>query len=198
MRHRAFVMFATSTLLFLGAIGIVNVMPVRAASQGNSGSAQGGSLPPGLISYFAGNWSGKGKFASSGKDLESDFSFVPDPETQSLLVRQKEKPPNTFRFVALWSIDSVSGQPVMLLVSNHDSGGRMFRSTGWNDGKIIFQSGPELHASFALERFTFERESTTVFHTTYEMSFDQGKNWTVGDHQTFTKADPSTRLSELA
>ena len=87
-------------------------------------------------------------------------------------------------------MDSVSGLPVMLLTSNHDSGGRLFRSAGWKNGKIVFQSGPELHASFALERFTFERESTSVFHTTYEMSFDDGKTWMVGDHQTFTKLAP--------
>jgi len=189
-RRYAFHAFPASALLLLVAIGIVNAIPLQAVSPGAPGSAQAGSLPSDLINYFAGNWSGKGKFASSGKNLESDFSFVPDPETKSLLVRQKEKPPNTFRFTALWSVDSVSGQPVMLLVSNHDSGGRLFRSDGWKDGKIVFQSGPELHASFALERFTFERESATAFHTTYEMSFDHGKTWTVGDHQTFTKAAP--------
>ena len=189
MQH-PLVMFPARALFLLVAIEVVVATLPLAASHGMSGPAHGGAVPSDLISYFAGNWSGKGTFASSGKELKSEFSFVPDLENQCLVIRQKEKPPNTFQFVALWSVDSVSGLPVMLLTSNHDSGGRLFRSAGWKNGKIVFQSGPELHASFALERFTFERESTSVFHTTYEMSFDDGKTWMVGDHQTFTKLAP--------
>jgi hypothetical protein len=103
------------------------------------------------------------------------------------VVRQKERPPNTFEFVALWSMDSISEDVVMLLASNHYSGARIFRSHGWQDGTIVFQSVPELRALWALERFTFERESTTTFHATYEFSRDNGKTWQVGDRQTFTK-----------
>ncbi len=147
-----------------------------------------GSVSAELMNYFAGNWTGKGRFASSGKELESDLSFTPELENQALVVREKERSPNTFQFIAFWSVDSASGQPVMLLVSNHDSGARLFRSDGWHDSKIVFQSVPELHASFALERFTFERVSSTQFQGTYDMSFDNGKTWRVGDHQTFTRS----------
>jgi hypothetical protein len=142
--------------------------------------------PPDIVRYFSGNWAGKGKF-TSGQEIESDFSFVPDLENECVLVRQKEKPPNTFEFIALWSWDSTSGDLVMLLTSNHESGARVFRSRGWQDGKIVFQSSPELRASWALERFTFQRVTTMTFHTTYEMSMDDEKTWRVGDQQTFTK-----------
>ncbi|MGA8866630.1 MAG: hypothetical protein WB510_06655 [Candidatus Sulfotelmatobacter sp.] len=143
-------------------------------------------LPPDVVQYFAGDWAGEGKF-TTGKNIESDFSFVPELENQCVLVRQKEKPPNDFEFVALWSMDSVSGDLVMLLASNHDSGARVFRSQGWRQGQIVFQSVPDLRAYWAMERFTFERESPTTFHATYEMSMDNGKTWRVGDQQTFTK-----------
>ena len=143
-------------------------------------------LPPDIVDYFNGDWAGKGKF-TSGKDIESDFSFVPDLEAQCIVVRQKERPPNTFNFIALWSMDSISKEVVMLLASNHDSGARIFRSQGWRDGTIVFQSVPELRALWARERFTFERESTSTFHATYEFSTDDGKTWQVGDRQTFTK-----------
>ena len=144
------------------------------------------ALPPDMVSYFNGNWAGKGKF-SSGKDVEASVSFVPDLGTQCVVVRQKEKPPNTFEFIALWSVDSVSKDIVMLLASNHNSGARTFRSHGWRDGTIVFQSVPELRALWAFERFTFARESATIFHATYEFSRDDGKTWQVGDRQTFTK-----------
>lgn len=138
------------------------------------------------MNYFNGEWAGKGKF-TTGKDIESGFSFVPDLEGQCLVVRQKEKPPNTFEFIALWSMDSVSNDVVMLLASNHSSAARIFPSHGWQDGKIVFQNVPELRALWALERFTFARESTAIFHATYEFSRDNGKTWHVGDRQTFTK-----------
>jgi len=159
------------------------------APQSSSQAAQTSQkalLPPDIVNYFNGDWAGKGKF-TSGKDIESAFSFVPDLEGQCIVVRQKEMPPNTFEFVALWSVDSISKDVVMLLASNHDSGARIFRSHGWQGGTIVFQSVPELRALWALERFTYERESTTTFHATYEFSRDNGKTWQVGDRQTFTK-----------
>jgi hypothetical protein len=114
------------------------------ATQGSSQAAetsQEALLPPDIVNYFNGDWAGKGKF-TSGKDIESDFSFVPDLEGQCIVVRQKERPPNTFEFVALWSMDSISKDVVMLLASNHGSDARIFRSHGWQDGTIVFQSVP--------------------------------------------------------
>jgi hypothetical protein len=75
----------------------------------------------------------------------------------------------------------------MLLASNHDSGARVFRSHGWHDGKIVFQSGKELRAQWGLERITLQRESATTFDATYEFSVDDGHTWQVGDHQLYTR-----------
>ncbi|HLJ91265.1 MAG TPA: hypothetical protein VKZ53_30990 [Candidatus Angelobacter sp.] len=146
----------------------------------------GASLPPDVLEYFQGSWSGKGSF-TSGKSVESKFSFVPDLEKQCISIRHKEEPPNTFEFAGLLSVDSFSGGLVLLLASNHSAGARIFRSSGWEGDKMTFQGVPELRAFYALERFTFERKSPTNFHTTYEMSPDNGKTWVVGDQQEFTK-----------
>jgi hypothetical protein len=143
------------------------------------------TLPKELVEYFTGDWTGKGAF-TNGKEIQSELSFVPIVASQSLLVRHKERDPNTFEFVAIWSVDSMSGDVVMLLASNHESGARLFRSRGWRDGAIVFQSVEELRANFALERFTFRRESATAFQSMYEMS-QNGQTWQVGDRQTFTK-----------
>ena len=74
----------------------------------------------------------------------------------------------------------------MLFAGN--SGAQLFRAggDGWQNGKIVFQSTPELKDTFAFERFTFERKSNDSFLATYEMSRD-GKSWRVGDSQTFTR-----------
>jgi hypothetical protein len=53
--------------------------------------------------------------------------------------------------------------------------------------RLFFRASLELRALWALERFTFERESTRTFRATCEFSGDNGKTWQVGDRQTFTK-----------
>jgi len=50
------------------------------APQSSSQAAQTSQkalLPPNIANYFNGDWAEKGKF-TSGKDIESDFNFVPD------------------------------------------------------------------------------------------------------------------------
>lgn len=143
---------------------------------------------PGFLEYFVGDWSGVGKF-SNDKDLTSEFNFTTNLENQCLVVRHEELPPHDFQFIALLSKDSATGNLVMLVTSNKNSGARLFRSDAgdWKDEKIVFQSTPELRSAFALERFTFERQSASSFKTTYEMSRDEGKTWRIGDKQVFTK-----------
>lgn len=146
-----------------------------------------GALPPDMVAYFAGNWTGSGAFAKSGKPLASDYSFAPDIENQCLVVHQKEKLPNDFEFVALWSVNSNTGELVMLLVSNHESGASVLHGSGWQAGRLSFETAPEDPKISARERFTFYRDSATAFHTMYEWSGDGGKTWAVGDRQSFTK-----------
>jgi hypothetical protein len=169
-------------------LGMLTPLLALASSTTASSSPAKGSLPPDLVAYFTGSWSGQGSFAASGKPLASEYSFVPDIENQCLVVHQKEKPPNDFEFVALWSVNSDNGELVMLLVSNHEGGASVLHGSGWQDGKLVFQTVPESPSELGLERFTFIRDSVTAFHTMYEWSRDGGKTWRVGDHQSFTKS----------
>ncbi len=160
---------------------------IASASSTPTAAPAKGALPPDMVAYFAGDWTGSGAFARSGKPLASDYSFVPDIENQCLVVHQKEKPPNDFEFVALWSVDSNTGELVMLLVSNHEHGASVLHSSGWQDGKLAFETAPA-DPKALIQRFTFYRDSATAFHTMYEWSLDGGKTWAVGDRQSFTKS----------
>jgi hypothetical protein len=166
---------------------VLSLLIALASSTPAAAASAKGALPPDLVAYFSGNWTGSGAFVKSGKPLASDYSFVPDIENQCLVVHQKEKPPYDFEFVALWSVNSDSGQVVMLLVSNHGSGARVFHGSAWQEGRLSFETAPEDPKVPGRERFTFERDSTTAFHTMYEYSQDGGKTWAVGDRQSFTK-----------
>lgn len=100
-----------------------------------------------------------------GEVIASDITFTTDLQNQCLVMREREKQPNTFQFIGLWSMDSLSGNLVMLLASNHNSGARVFRSHGWQSGA----------------------KSSAVFDATYEFSKDDGSTWQVGDRQVYTK-----------
>jgi len=145
-------------------------------------------LPQSISSYFAGRWNGEGRFVRSGKALQSTFEFEPRLGGEGMIVHHVEKQPATFAYDAILSVDSLSGELVMLMASNHKGGARLFRSAGWNGDTLVFQSVPELRSSFALERITFVREAATRFKATYEMSMDKGATWRAGDEQVFTKA----------
>lgn len=141
-------------------------------------------VPAEIAGYFAGDWSGKGAFAS-GKPLESRFRFQPILDGKVLELRHDEAAPATFAYAGLISVDAATGKPVMLLTPNR-GGGRLMRSAGWQDDRLVFEADPALRAAFALERITFVRLGPCRFEASYEMSKD-GATWRLGDKQTFAK-----------
>lgn len=171
--------------VLLSTVLIVSLC-LSAWPQSASEPPSGKSFPPDVLAYFSGDWSGEG-IAGSGDRVQSGLRFARDLENQCLLVREKEKPPQKYQWMALWSVDSVSGDLIMQLTSNGNWGARVFRSRGWRDGKIVFQSVPEFRAAFGLERFTFERKSDTVFDTSYELSRDNGRTWLKGERDVYTR-----------
>ena len=193
MNRKLNIILATVFCLATSALSVLCQTSVKpenktAAPQQVSSSQQSAEyhFPPELLEYFKGDWSGAGKFAKSGRVVESDFSFVADAKNECLIVRQKERAPNTFQYLALWSFDPANNNLVMLSTGN--SGAELLRSvsSGWQDGKLVFQSAPELKDPSGFERFTFERKSKDSFTATYEMSSD-GQTWRIGDIQTFTR-----------
>lgn len=165
----------------------------RAFSGPSQSPAAGETKPPHpvlsryFVDYFAGAWSGSGRFAKTGKPIKSDVQFQRIAGGEALLVSEAERPPNDFRFTGIISVDSASSEPVLLLASNHEAGARLLRSRGWDGTRITFEADPGLHAWFARERFTFVKKSSDSFSASYEMSFDDGRSWVTGDTQIFTR-----------
>lgn len=145
-------------------------------------------LPSSLSAYFEGRWSGSGTFVHTGKAVHSHYDFEPGLGGEDMIVHYSEEAPATFAYDGLVSVDSRSGQVLLLMAGNLKGGARLFNTNGWAGDKLVFQSVPQLKAWFALERFTFSREAPNRFRATYEMSFDNGLSWHVGDEQIFTKS----------
>jgi len=145
-------------------------------------------LPSSISGYFAGHWSGSGTFVRTGKPVHSHYDFEPGLGGEDMVVHHREEAPATFAYDGLLSVDSRTGEIVLLMAANLKGGARLFKSNGWAKDKLVFQSAPQLKAWFALERFTFWREAPNRFRATYEMSVDDGLTWHVGDQQIFTKS----------
>lgn len=140
-----------------------------------------------FVDYLAGDWTGSGTFTRTGKPVESTFRFQPSHDREVLIVEHAEKEPNRFAYSGVISMDSVTGKPVFLMASNNKGGARLFRSEGWQDGRLVFETDPALQAWFARERISFIRKGDRAFKATYEMSRDNGATWRTGDEQDFTK-----------
>ena len=140
-------------------------------------------LPEDLAAFFVGEWSGAGEFAS-GRKIEADVSFTPDLDGQWLAYRHIDRAPNKYKAAGMWGFERSSNSFVMT-VNDSFGGARTFTSTGWQDGRIVFNRGV-LSAGAKLERFTFLRVAADGFKMAYETS-DDGDAWKMIDHVVFTK-----------
>lgn len=146
-------------------------------------------LPQDVVDYFSGEWSGKGEFAS-GKKIEADIGFRADLDGQWLAYRHTDRPPGKYKAAGLWGFERASKAFVMTL--NDSSGGaRTFSSTGWRDGRVVFErdvdasaEGPA--AARKRERFTFLRETDDRMKMVYEVNPDGG-HWKMVDYLIFVR-----------
>lgn len=146
------------------------------------------TLPTSITAYLEGDWAGAGTFARSGLPVASTFSFRTTLDGEAMRVDHAEVAPNTFAYSGVISVDSRSGDVVLVMASNKGGGARLLRSKGWIGETLAFEAAPELQAWFARERITFERLGPDQFRATYEMSRDDGLTWRTGDVQTFERA----------
>ena len=142
--------------------------------------------PKELVAFFSGHWQGAGEFAN-GKKIAADVSFEPTLDNQWLEYRHADRPPNGYKALGLWGIDSASHKLIMTLHDNF-GGARLFTSGGWRDGKVVFVKhgpiSPDPAPASTQERFSFARLDATSFTMTYEVSRD-GSAWKLGDSLTF-------------
>lgn len=141
-------------------------------------------LPADLASFFTGDWSGRGQFAS-GRPIEADVSFRPELGGQWLQYRHTDRAPNSYKALGMWGIESASRKLVMT-VNDSSGGARTFTSDGWNDGSVVFIrtiSAEPLRE----ERFVFKRVTDQSFHMAYEVRAGE-QPWRMIDQLTFERA----------
>lgn len=180
-------------LLVSCALGLVVALPGAQAQAQAAGSPAAATqtrptLPASITAFLEGDWAGQGQFTRSGLPVASTFSFRSVLDGEAMKVDHAEAAPNTFAYSGVMSVDSRSGDVVLVMASNKGGGGRVMRSEGWIGETLAFEAAPELHAWFARERITLERQGPDRFRASYEMSRDGGVTWRSGDVQTFERS----------
>jgi hypothetical protein len=136
-----------------------------------------------LVEFFAGEWSGGGKFAN-GKPIAADLSFKASLDSAWLEHQHLDKTPNTYKATSWWGIDQQTGEFVAYIFDNF-GGHRKFTSEGWQNGKLVLTT-QEQHPQRGTvwQHFIYEKLSTSSFKMTYEVSKD-GTNWRMVDYLVF-------------
>lgn len=177
-------------LLIIMSIGVAGKAQEKSVSKTETKTTRAVNLktpktiPPEMIKFFAGQWSGAGEFAS-GKKIEADVNFAPELDNQKLLYRHADRAPNRYKALGTWGFERDTEKFVMFVEDNF-GGSRRFESDGWVDGKIIFLKDVPVSASNFPERFTFERQADNTFKMIYEAKRD-GQNWKMGDYIIFNR-----------
>jgi hypothetical protein len=140
-------------------------------------------VPAELASFFSGDWTGRGQFAS-GRPIEADASFRLELDGQWLQYRHTDRAPNSYKALGMWGIESATRKLVMTL---NDSGGgaRNFTSEGWNDGALTFVRTVSAEPLLE-ERFVFTRLSERSFRMAYEVRKGE-QPWRMIDALTFER-----------
>lgn len=180
-------------LLVSCALGLILALPGAQAQAQVAGPPAAATqtrptLPASITAFLEGDWAGQGQFTRSGLPVASTFSFRTVLDGEAMKVDHAEVAPNSFAYSGVISVDSRSGDVVLVMASNKGGGGRVMRSEGWIGETLAFEAAPELQAWFARERITFERLGPDRFRASYEMSRDGGETWRSGDVQTFERA----------
>lgn len=144
-------------------------------------------VPLASLDELVGSWEGSGSFVRTKAPLASTTTIEKIIGGDALRMRHSEKPPHKFVYDALISNDSVTGDLVLLMASNNTGGARVFRSSGWQNKRLVFTADKMLQSWFAPERLSFERLDADSFKVTYEMSLDAGVTWRTGDIQTYRR-----------
>ena len=125
----------------------------------------------------------EGKF-TSGKSISANLSFETTLDDNWILFRHDDNPPFSYHALSEWGWDQKSQQFVSL-VEDSAGGARAFYSSGWKDGKLLWEGGSLGLGSTHSERFEFTKLDENAFQVAY--SYSKNANWTPIDTSQCTR-----------
>ncbi|QNK01041.1 hypothetical protein [Dyella telluris] len=107
------------------------------------------------FSDLTGPWTCHGVFPATGKTIDSSIRFELDLHGKALVKHHDDtSPPATYHALEAWGYDAKTSRYNATILDSF-GGARLFSSEGWKDGRLVWQSAPEVKPA---QRFTYKRE----------------------------------------
>lgn len=142
------------------------------------------TLPQDQISFYSGNWSGKGEFAS-GKKIEAKMSFRLSLDSTWLVQTHTDVAPATYKAESYWGTDAPTKLPVTYIFDSFN-GHRRFETVVNGNSIILTRSAEDKQRGKYYEHFIYQKLSENSFKMTYEVSKDN-INWRMVDYLVFAR-----------
>lgn len=142
-----------------------------------SGSAvAAGDEPFRDFSDLTGRWTCHGVFPATGKTIDASLRFEPDLQGTALVKHHDDTSPSaSYHALEAWGYDATTHR-YRATILDSVGGARLFSSDGWKDGRLVWQSAPEVQPA---QRFIYVREPGKGLRIDWEVQRDGG--YVVGD-----------------
>lgn len=138
-----------------------------------------------FLAFYSGEWEGAGEF-TSGKKIAATIDFKYDAETDVVLYRHRDLPPNSYKALAVWKIDKKRDE-IIAAINDGFGATRIFVSKEWKAKKITFELINTFNdADFVKQRFIYQPLTKDSFKMTFETQ-KNGKDWKLGDFLVFNR-----------
>jgi hypothetical protein len=129
-----------------------------------------------VLSPLVGKWNCSGRFARSGKPIESTISFTPILDGNWMLVQHDDLPPNKFHALELWRYDKDSKRFTATLFDNFAKQERSFTSDDKGPEKLTWDRSMD----GGVEQFVFELSGKQL-SVGYQVKRPPATDWTLVD-----------------
>jgi hypothetical protein len=138
---------------------------------------------PEMVAYFSGAWHCAGSF-SNGRPIAAAIAFSNSVGGAWLSSTHDDDPPGSYHALSLWGVRASGG--FVAYIADSQGGMRRFAAAdGWKNDQTMLAR--DTTASAFSERFTYARQTPSVFKMTYEVTRDTGATWHMGDTLSCTR-----------
>lgn len=132
--------------------------------------------PFGDFSDLQGAWTCHGVFPASGKTIDSTVRFALDLDGKALVKHHDDtSPPALYHALEAWGYDA-KNQRYNATILDSFGGARLFSSEGWKDGRLVWNSAPEVKPA---QHFIYVREGREGLRIDWEV--ERNGAFVIGD-----------------
>lgn len=162
----------------------VGLLLINSSSLLAQGSGNKHYFTDSIVSFFAGDWKGEGRFAN-GKSIAASLHFQLALDSCWLISTHTDAAPNNYKAQAFWGMDAAAGTLVAYTFDNFH-GHRRF-SGQWADSLVFTNTSATQQGAAYYQRFVYKKLDAQSFRYAYLVSGDS-LTWREGDYLIFRRS----------